>query len=122
MRNTLKSYFVQVMDRLQVALQPAVTNLRASWILPDGYDVIYTPEHIPPLFNGDRLTLYAILARRKDIEAASNGRISRRSSSESVKEFWFEVYSHLQSCFPSLKVFQPPSRLCPCVLKVILFR
>lgn len=122
MRNTLKSYFVQVMDRLQIALQPAVTNLRASWILPDGYDVIYTPEHIPPLFNGDRLTLYAILARRKDIEAASNGRISRRSSSESVKEFWFEVYSHLKSCFPSLKAFQPPSRLCPCVLKVILFR
>ena len=79
------------MDKLHIALQPAVTNLRASWILPDGFDVIYTPEHIAPLFHGDRLTLYAILARRKDIEAASNGKRSRRSSSESVKEFWFEV-------------------------------
>ena len=79
------------MEKMHIALQPAVTNLRASWILPDGYDVIYTPEHIRPLFEGDRLTLYAILARRKDLEATSNGKRSRRSSSESVKEFWFEV-------------------------------
>ena len=83
------------MERMQIALQPAVTNLRASWILPDGYDVIYTPEHIAPLFHGDRLTLYAILARRRDIEAASNGKRSRRTSSESVKEFWFEVFSSI---------------------------
>ena len=76
---------------MAVALQPAVTNLRASWILPDGYDVVYTPEHIPPLFDGDRLSLYAILAKRKELETASNGKRSQRTSTGSVKEFWFEV-------------------------------
>ena len=82
---------------MQAALQPAVTNLRASWILPDGYDVIYTPEHIAPMFDGDRLSLYAILARRKDLEATSNGKRSQRSSTNSVKEFWFEVRNILNS-------------------------
>ena len=92
------------MESLRIALQPAVTNLRASWILPDGYDVIYTPEHIAPLFDGDRLTLYAILARRKDFEATSNGKRSRRSSCESVKEFWFEVRTRSVSA-PCISTF-----------------
>ena len=84
---------------MQAVLQPAVTNLRASWILPDGYDVIYTPEHIAPMFDGDRLSLYAILARRKDLEATSNDKRSQRSSTNSVKEFWFEVRNILTSWY-----------------------
>eukprot|EP00794_Sanderia_malayensis_P015112 gene15112-16668_t len=80
----------KVIEKVHSALQPALTNIRASWILPDGYDVVYTPEHIPCLFDGDRLSLYAILARRHDLDTTSNGKRSQETSTGSVKEFWFE--------------------------------
>lgn len=74
---------------MKAALQPTVTNLKVSWILPDAYDVIYTPENLPPLLLGDRLNLFAILAIKDHDETA---REKNTESISSVKEFWFEDF------------------------------
>jgi len=69
---------------LLAAVQPAITDVNVSWILPDAYDVIYTPEKLPSVFLGERLNLYAILASKEIcLEKPSE-------SGNSIKEFWFD--------------------------------
>ena len=71
---------------LKDAMQPVITDVSVSWILPEAYDVIYTPENLPSVFFGERLNLYAILATK---ETTQN--IEKNSeSATSIKEFWFE--------------------------------
>ena len=60
-----------------------------SWILPDAYDVIYTPENLPPLYLQDRLNLFAILATKEEDERDLE-------SGNSIKEFWFEDFDPIE--------------------------
>ncbi|XP_057307672.1 uncharacterized protein LOC130645639 [Hydractinia symbiolongicarpus] len=79
----------KVIECLERAIQPAITNLKVAWILPDAYDVIYTPENLSCLYLGDRMNLYAILANK---EAELNNREKPSGSMSSVKEFWFDDF------------------------------
>ena len=69
---------------LLAAVQPAITDVNVSWILPDAYDVIYTPEKLPSVFLGERLNLYAILASKETCPDKAS------ESGNSIKEFWFD--------------------------------
>ncbi|XP_065649916.1 von Willebrand factor A domain-containing protein DDB_G0292028 [Hydra vulgaris] len=86
---------VKIIEGLSSALQPAITDLKVSWILPDAYDVIYTPENLPPLYYQDRLNLFAILATKEDDE-------KDEESGNSIKEFWFEDFYPIEEI-----VFEP---------------
>ena len=80
-------------------MQPAITDIQVSWHLPEGYDVLQTPEQVPQVFHGKRMALYGILSRsssepnRESPRSTKLRRInwSKRSfSSSSVKVFWFD--------------------------------
>jgi len=89
---------VKVMEALADALQPAITDLEVSWHLPDGYDVIQTPQLLPFVQNNKRLVIYAILYRPPGEEKDSPRTPIKRKmdwsmrsfSNSSVKVFWFE--------------------------------
>ena len=86
------------MEALADALQPAITDLEVSWHLPEGYDVIQTPQLLPFVQNNKRLVIYAILYRppgegkespRTPIKRKMDWSM-RSFSNSSVKVFWFE--------------------------------
>lgn len=86
------------MQALADALQPAITDLEVSWHLPDGYDVIQTPQLLPFVQNNKRLVIYGILYRPPGEEKESPRTPIKRKmdwsmrsfSNSSVKVFWFE--------------------------------
>ena len=86
------------MEALADALQPAITDLEVSWHLPEGYDVIQTPQLLPFVQNNKRLVIYAILYRPPGEEKESPRTPIKRKmdwsmrsfSNSSVKVFWFE--------------------------------
>ena len=86
------------MEALNGALRPAITDIEVSWHLPDGYDVIQSPQRLPFVFDGDRLVLYGILSRPPEAEEESPksgqrrrmDRTMRSFSNNSVKVFWFD--------------------------------
>ena len=86
------------MAALADALQPAITDLEVSWHLPDGYDVIQTPQLLPFVQNNKRLVIYGILYRPPGEEKESPRTPMKRKmdwsmrsfSNSSVKVFWFE--------------------------------
>jgi len=86
------------MEALADALQPAITDLEVSWHLPEGYDVIQTPQLLPFVQNNKRLVIYAILYRPPGEEKDSPRTPIKRKmdwsmrsfSNSSVKVFWFE--------------------------------
>ena len=86
------------MQALADALQPAITDLEVSWHLPDGYDVIQTPQLLPFVQNNKRLVIYGILYRPPGDEKESPRTPIKRKmdwsmrsfSNSSVKVFWFE--------------------------------
>ena len=92
------AFFFQVMEALADALQPAITDLEVSWHLPEGYDVIQTPQLLPFVQNNKRLVIYAILYRPPGDEKDSPRTPIKRKmdwsmrsfSNSSVKVFWFE--------------------------------
>ena len=92
------TFFSQVMEALADALQPAITDLEVSWHLPEGYDVIQTPQLLPFVQNNKRLVIYAILYRPPGEEKDSPRTPIKRKmdwsmrsfSNSSVKVFWFE--------------------------------
>ena len=92
------AFFSQVMEALADALQPAITDLEVSWHLPEGYDVIQTPQLLPFVQNNKRLVIYAILYRPPGEEKDSPRTPIKRKmdwsmrsfSNSSVKVFWFE--------------------------------
>lgn len=92
------SFSSQVMAALADALQPAITDLEVSWHLPDGYDVIQTPQLLPFVQNNKRLVIYGILYRPPGEEKESPRTPLKRKmdwsmrsfSNSSVKVFWFE--------------------------------
>ena len=46
---------------MKKALQPSVTEVELTFTVPDGVNVLQSPNKIPPVFNGDKLVLYGIL-------------------------------------------------------------
>lgn len=96
--NISRCVFSQVMEALADALQPAITDLEVSWHLPEGYDVIQTPQLLPFVQNNKRLVIYAILYRPPGDEKESPRTPIKRKmdwsmrsfSNSSVKVFWFE--------------------------------
>ena len=86
------------MAALAEALQPAITNLEVSWHLPEGYDVIQTPQLLPFVQANERLVIYGILFRPPGEEKESPKAHQKRRmdwsmrsfSNSSVKVFWFE--------------------------------
>ncbi|KAK3746543.1 hypothetical protein QZH41_005602 [Actinostola sp. cb2023] len=103
---TGKSWFIteeerippKVMEALNAALRPAITDIEVSWHLPEGYDVIQSPSKPPFVFDGERLVLYGILSRPPEEEKESPktpqrrrmDRTMRSFSNNSVKVFWFD--------------------------------
>ena len=86
------------MAALAEALQPAITDLEVSWHLPEGYDVIQTPQLLPFVQANERLVIYGILFRPPGEEKESPKTHQKRRmdwsmrsfSNSSVKVFWFE--------------------------------
>lgn len=86
------------MEALTEALQPAITDIEVSWHLPEGYDVIQTPQLLPFVQSNQRLVIYGILYRPPSEEKESPRTPSKRKmdwsmrsfSNSSVKVFWFE--------------------------------
>ena len=46
---------------MKKALQPSVTEVKLTFTVPDGVNILQSPNKIPPVFNGDKLVLYGIL-------------------------------------------------------------
>ena len=86
------------MAALAEALQPAISDIEVSWHLPEGYDVIQTPQLLPFVQSNNRLVMYGILYRPPGEEKESPRTPSKRKmdwsmrsfSNSSVKVFWFE--------------------------------
>ena len=53
--------FQQVISSLKKALQPSVTDVKLTFSVPPGVNVLQSPNKIPPVFNGDKLVMYGIL-------------------------------------------------------------
>ena len=51
---------MQVTKTLKAAMQASVTSVQLDWQLGNSAKLIQVPRHLPPLFAGDRLIVYAI--------------------------------------------------------------
>ena len=49
------------MRSLKRALQPAITDVSVLFQLPNGYEVLQSPQNLPPIFNGEKLVVYGVL-------------------------------------------------------------
>ena len=81
-RNTHKMFdSLQVIRSLKRAMQPAVTDVSVKFKVPKEYDVLQCPQHLPPIFNGEKLVAYGILKsatdpkERVDCTAVLNGNV-----------------------------------------------
>ena len=80
---------VQVIRSLKRALQPAVTDVRVDFMVPGGYEVVQSPQNLPPIFNGEKLVVYGILkakgsARDGSAKAVLKGMILGKKLEHSV--------------------------------------
>ena len=72
---------LQVIRSLKRAMQPAVTDVSVQFKVPKEYDVLQCPQHLPPIFNGEKLVAYGILKsatdpkKRVDCTAVLNGNV-----------------------------------------------
>ncbi|XP_061170037.1 von Willebrand factor A domain-containing protein 5A-like [Saccostrea echinata] len=65
-----KATFLKDSDRLQSkvmsvmknSVQCGITDVSLTWNLPKGCSVINAPEEVPPIFQGEKLILYAIIS------------------------------------------------------------
>ena len=58
---TFADYISQLVKSLKNALQPVLSNIQLTWKAPHGWSVKQVPTRAPPVFDGDRLVLYAII-------------------------------------------------------------
>ena len=52
---------MQVICSLKRALQPAITDVSVLFQVPKEYEVLQSPHNLPPIFNGEKLVVYAVL-------------------------------------------------------------
>ena len=50
-----------MISSLKRALQPSVTDLKAEFKLPAGYEMLQAPVKLPTIFNGDKAVVYGIV-------------------------------------------------------------
>ena len=53
----LLTVYLQVINTLKCALQPAISDVNIAWDLAKGWTVHQIPSSLPPLFSGDRLVV-----------------------------------------------------------------
>ena len=64
---------------LKHALQPAITDVSVLFQVPKEYEVLQCPHKLPPVFNGEKLVVYAVLkskegsTKKMDCTAVLNG-------------------------------------------------
>ena len=58
---------LQVIRSLKRALQPAITDVSLQFKVPKEFDVLQSPQNLPPVFNGEKLVVYGILKSSSDI-------------------------------------------------------
>ena len=51
---------MQVIRSLKRALQPAITDVSVNFKVPKEYEVLQSPQNLPPIFNGEKLVVYGI--------------------------------------------------------------
>ena len=55
---------MQVIRSLKRALQPAVTDVSVEFKVPPEFEVLQSPKNLPPVFNGEKMVVYAIIKQR----------------------------------------------------------
>ena len=55
---------MQVIRSLKRALQPAVTDVSVEFKVPPEFAVLQSPKNLPPVFNGEKMVVYAIIKQR----------------------------------------------------------
>ena len=55
------SYIYQVISSLKRALQPAVTGVSLEFQVPPECRVLQSPQNLSPIFNGEKLVVYAVV-------------------------------------------------------------
>jgi hypothetical protein len=58
----------KVIRSLKRALQPAITDVSVSFEVPKEFQVMQSPQNPPPVFNGEKLVVYATLKSQKGLE------------------------------------------------------
>lgn len=66
-------YHHQVIRSLKRALQPAVTDVVIEFKVPEQFEVLQSPETIPPIFNGEKLVVYGILKSKSSPISHASG-------------------------------------------------
>ena len=67
-QHNIKCLTVQVIRSLKRALQPAITDVSVSFEVPKEFQVMQSPQNPPPVFNGEKLVVYATLKSQKGLE------------------------------------------------------
>ena len=55
---------MQVIRSLKRALQPAVTDVSVEFKVPPEFEVLQSPKNLPPVFNGEKMVVYAIIKQQ----------------------------------------------------------
>lgn len=50
------------MALMKFSLQPEIKNLSLEWLLSPGVTAVTIPQHLPTIFVGELVTLYAIIS------------------------------------------------------------
>ena len=69
-----------MISSLKRALQPSVTDLKAEFKLPGGYEILKAPAKLPTIFNGDKAVVYGIVCSmgKKMFDTAIEGTATLR--------------------------------------------
>ena len=63
----------QVIRSLKRALQPAVTDVVVKFKVPTEFEVLQSPQTIPPIFNGEKLVMYGIMSPKTTPTSHASG-------------------------------------------------
>ena len=53
---------------LKQALQPAITDVSVEFLVPKKCEVTQSPKNLPPIFNGEKLVMYATFKSKKPLK------------------------------------------------------
>ena len=59
---------MQVIRSLKRALQPAITDVSVLFKVPKECEVLQSPHNLPPIFNGEKLVVYAIVKSKAKLK------------------------------------------------------
>eukprot|EP00731_Ephydatia_muelleri_P002780 Em0001g2780a len=63
----------KVIRSLKRALQPAVTDVVVKFKVPTEFEVLQSPQTIPPIFNGEKLVMYGIMSPKTTPTSHASG-------------------------------------------------